>query len=84
MRTIRNLAVGLAASGACVFLGALLLGQQQGTQRLGELQRGLSRTNRFVVDALDWNGASGVHRLPWRERGCDAAGWRCERLARVR
>ena len=35
---IRNLAVGLAASGACVFLGALLLGQQQGTQRLGELQ----------------------------------------------
>src|ERR1700685_2501110 len=46
---IRNLAVGLAASGACVFLCALLLGQQQGTQRLGELQEEADRASTGCV-----------------------------------
>ena len=67
---IRNLAVGLAASGACVFLCALLLGQQQGTQRLGELQEEADRASTGCVACHGQTDSSSMHTTGTVRLGC--------------
>src|SRR5580698_10381414 len=67
---IRNLVVGLAASGACVFLGALLLGQQQGTQRLGELQEEADHASTGCVACHGQTDSASMHSTGTVRLGC--------------